>query len=128
MMRSDAFDKFPECAIGYAARQCRPHAGAGNAKTAKTNHEQSPRPHGMAICRRSIARCAIPCGRWRGGIGTWPIDAIRGSGGSGNRAEAEREACCSANKSATTHFTLASNATKFILVMSRLGERTVLRE
>lgn len=90
MMRSDAFDKFPECAIGDAARLCRPHAGAGHAKTAKTNHAQSQRLHGMAICRQRIARRTIPCGSWRGGIGTSPIDAVRGPSGSGNRAEVER--------------------------------------
>lgn len=88
-MWSDGVEERVKSCVSDGARLRRPSVSAGNAKAEGSNHAPSQRPHGMAICRQSIARSAISCGAWRGGIGTCPIDAIRGPGGPGNRAEVE---------------------------------------
>lgn len=90
MMRSEKFDSRVKRRIGASAHLCEQPTNAGKMRLGKRDCAPSQRPHGVAICRQSIAKSAISCGTWRGGIGTSPIDAIRGASGMGNRAEAER--------------------------------------
>lgn len=76
MMGSDGVEERVKSCASDGARLRRPSVSAGNAIAEGSNHAPSQRPHGMAVCRQSIAKSAISCGAWQGGIDTLLVYAI----------------------------------------------------